>query len=325
MKYAVELAINQANAGTSLRQPAVQAEVHRGRRPGLADAVAYRGGVAGHQLEGRRRRRPGLLRRHGGRRAELLGGEPRHGEPVGDQPDPRRRGLAQLLPRGRRRQHPGPRRRRATSPRCSSTRRSYVVNDASTYGAGLAGAVASTLQASRRDRQHPDRTGHDAVPGRAAATSRSTRRSPRRSRAPTRSSSSTPATTAASLCFAKAAARRRLHRPADVRRRQPRPALRDPGRPRRSPTGTYISCPCRHRRHGQGRQGLRRVQFQKLAGFPVGTYSAESYDATNTIIDVMKSLGSHDHPLGDRRRAAQGEVHGPHQDGQVPVRRQHRR
>lgn len=32
--------------------------------------------------------------------------------------------------------------------------------------------------------------------------------------------------------------------------------------------------------------------FKSLAGFAVGTYSAESYDATNTIISVMKGLGS---------------------------------
>jgi branched-chain amino acid transport system substrate-binding protein len=32
--------------------------------------------------------------------------------------------------------------------------------------------------------------------------------------------------------------------------------------------------------------------FKSLAGFAVGTYSAEAYDATNTIISVMKGLGS---------------------------------
>lgn len=33
-------------------------------------------------------------------------------------------------------------------------------------------------------------------------------------------------------------------------------------------------------------------EFKKLAGFAVGTYSAEAYDATNAIISVMKQLGT---------------------------------
>lgn len=55
---------------------------------------------------------------------------------------------------------------------------------------------------------------------------------------------------------------------------------------------TYISCPCDTVATGKLGKAFAAA-FQKLAGFAVGTYSAESYDATNTIIDVMKSLGSH--------------------------------
>ncbi len=54
--------------------------------------------------------------------------------------------------------------------------------------------------------------------------------------------------------------------------------------------GTIASCACGD--ITQVPAGASFVSaFKKLAGFAVGTYSAESYDATNTIIDVMKGLG----------------------------------
>jgi branched-chain amino acid transport system substrate-binding protein len=57
-------------------------------------------------------------------------------------------------------------------------------------------------------------------------------------------------------------------------------------------SGTLVSCAC---------ADLSKVKaakpffssFKKLAKFPVGTYSAEAYDATNAIITVMKGLGTH--------------------------------
>ena len=55
--------------------------------------------------------------------------------------------------------------------------------------------------------------------------------------------------------------------------------------------GTLISCPCVVSTSGP--YATFAKLFKALAGFPVGTYSPEAYDATNTIIDVMKSLGSH--------------------------------
>jgi len=55
--------------------------------------------------------------------------------------------------------------------------------------------------------------------------------------------------------------------------------------------GTYISCACADLT-SQATATSFAKSFQKLAKFPVGTYSAEAYDATNAVIDVMKSLGT---------------------------------
>jgi branched-chain amino acid transport system substrate-binding protein len=54
--------------------------------------------------------------------------------------------------------------------------------------------------------------------------------------------------------------------------------------------GTYISCACYVTSKGAAAPFAKA--FQKLAKFPVGTYSAEAYDAANAIIKVMKSLGT---------------------------------
>ena len=53
--------------------------------------------------------------------------------------------------------------------------------------------------------------------------------------------------------------------------------------------GTYISCACTNLTPKNA--GTFMTAFKKLAGFPVGTYSGEAYDATNAIIKVMVSLG----------------------------------
>ena len=55
--------------------------------------------------------------------------------------------------------------------------------------------------------------------------------------------------------------------------------------------GTYISCACADLTSQAAAAPFAKA-FQKLAKFPVGTYSAEAYDAANTIISVMKSLGN---------------------------------
>jgi len=52
--------------------------------------------------------------------------------------------------------------------------------------------------------------------------------------------------------------------------------------------GTYVSCACTQ----PSASSSFAKQFKVLAGFPVGTYSAEAYDATNAVIDVMKSIGA---------------------------------
>jgi branched-chain amino acid transport system substrate-binding protein len=57
--------------------------------------------------------------------------------------------------------------------------------------------------------------------------------------------------------------------------------------------GTLISCPCQTLA-ATGTAATFISQFKTLAGFAVGTYSAESYDATNTIIQVLKTLAASD-------------------------------
>jgi branched-chain amino acid transport system substrate-binding protein len=55
--------------------------------------------------------------------------------------------------------------------------------------------------------------------------------------------------------------------------------------------GSYISCACATLAKSPATTSFA-TGFQKLAKFPVGTYSAEAFDSTNAIIDVMKSLGA---------------------------------
>jgi branched-chain amino acid transport system substrate-binding protein len=56
--------------------------------------------------------------------------------------------------------------------------------------------------------------------------------------------------------------------------------------------GTLLSCACADLSKVPAAKTFSAA-FVKLAKFPVGTYSAEAYDATNTIISVMKKLGTH--------------------------------
>jgi branched-chain amino acid transport system substrate-binding protein len=55
--------------------------------------------------------------------------------------------------------------------------------------------------------------------------------------------------------------------------------------------GTLISCACQEVITGSAFTNFAKA-FKPLAGFPPGTYSAEAYDATNAIIDVMKAKGA---------------------------------
>ncbi|MDA8291969.1 MAG: branched-chain amino acid ABC transporter substrate-binding protein [Actinomycetota bacterium] len=56
--------------------------------------------------------------------------------------------------------------------------------------------------------------------------------------------------------------------------------------------GTLLSCACTNLTSSKVDTTFAS-QFKKLAGFPVGTYSAEAYDATNTIIKAMEKIGAH--------------------------------
>ncbi len=55
--------------------------------------------------------------------------------------------------------------------------------------------------------------------------------------------------------------------------------------------GTYLSCPCTSLGNSPQDKAFS-TGFKKMAGFPIGTYSAEAYDATNTIIATMKKIGA---------------------------------
>jgi branched-chain amino acid transport system substrate-binding protein len=55
--------------------------------------------------------------------------------------------------------------------------------------------------------------------------------------------------------------------------------------------GTLLSCACQETITSPGFKAFAPA-FKTLAGFASGTYSAEAYDATNSIIDVMKAKGA---------------------------------
>ncbi|MCU1491491.1 MAG: amino acid/amide transporter substrate-binding protein family [Acidimicrobiaceae bacterium] len=54
---------------------------------------------------------------------------------------------------------------------------------------------------------------------------------------------------------------------------------------------TVLSCACTNLGNSSADKAFSSG-FKKLAGFPVGTYSAEAYDAANTIISTLKKLGN---------------------------------
>ncbi|MCU1494738.1 MAG: amino acid/amide transporter substrate-binding protein family [Acidimicrobiaceae bacterium] len=56
-------------------------------------------------------------------------------------------------------------------------------------------------------------------------------------------------------------------------------------------SGTVISCACTNLTKAKADTTFSS-KFKKLAGFAVGTYSAEAYDASNTIIATLKKLGT---------------------------------
>ncbi|HEV3212094.1 MAG TPA: branched-chain amino acid ABC transporter substrate-binding protein [Acidimicrobiales bacterium] len=61
--------------------------------------------------------------------------------------------------------------------------------------------------------------------------------------------------------------------------------------PKTAANGVYLTCPCAQLGTTAADKAFGRG-FTKLAHFAPGTYSTDSYDATNTIIAVMKSLWS---------------------------------
>jgi branched-chain amino acid transport system substrate-binding protein len=55
---------------------------------------------------------------------------------------------------------------------------------------------------------------------------------------------------------------------------------------------TLISCACSALTNAPEDKAFG-IAFKQLAGFPSGTYTPEAFDATNVIISVMKSIGAH--------------------------------
>ena len=72
--------------------------------------------------------------------------------------------------------------------------------------------------------------------------------------------------------------------------------------------GTYISCACQESITGSSFSAFSAA-FKQLAGFVPGTYSAESYDATNAIIAVLKGAAA---ALGSTRITRSDLVAGLH-------------
>lgn len=56
--------------------------------------------------------------------------------------------------------------------------------------------------------------------------------------------------------------------------------------------GAYASCACQDITKNSAAASFNKG-YKKLAGFAPGIYSGEAYDATNAVIAVMKKLGSH--------------------------------
>jgi branched-chain amino acid transport system substrate-binding protein len=79
--------------------------------------------------------------------------------------------------------------------------------------------------------------------------------------------------------------------------------------------GTLISCPCQDLTSNSAASSFVSA-FKALAGFAVGTYSGESYDATNTIIDVMKTIADSSAGVaGITRQAVVTGLHSVHFNG----------
>ena len=66
--------------------------------------------------------------------------------------------------------------------------------------------------------------------------------------------------------------------------------------------GTLISCPCQDLTSNASAASFIS-DFKTLAGFAIGTYSGESFDATNTIIQVMKGIAAASGVSGVTRQA----------------------
>jgi branched-chain amino acid transport system substrate-binding protein len=56
--------------------------------------------------------------------------------------------------------------------------------------------------------------------------------------------------------------------------------------------GTLITCACSALENTPTDTAFAKA-FKQLAGFPSGTYTPEAFDATNVVISVMKSIGAH--------------------------------
>ncbi len=180
MKFAVQLAIKQANAGTTFGtlpfKLAFLPEDDQGsptQSPTAAQAVLDQSSTVS----------PSSARRSRGPRkaADPLfnAGGPGHGDPVGHRPDPADARVDELLPGRRRRQRAGPG-RRPVHREDVGHKTVYAVDDASAYAAGPGGAFdteATTAQVpSSPTRPRPARPSAR----RARATSPSTGRWPPR-------------------------------------------------------------------------------------------------------------------------------------------------
>ena len=98
--------------------------------------------------------------------------------------------------------------------------------------------------------------------------------------------------------------------------------------PHSAANGVYATCACAVIGKTAADNAFA-AGFKKIAKFAPAIYSAEAFDATNTIIEELKMLASQKggddehHPSERRHRPSHDRVQGHHEDDLVHVQRQH--
>ena len=233
---------------------------------------------------------------------------------VGDQPGADQRRLHHVLPGDPLRHGAGHRARPTTWPRCSTARRSTSLDDKSDYGTGLSTAP-STPSSPRTASRRPRTASHRL---------RTTR--PR----PSKIIAAAPDV----LYYAGyypdfGLLSKALHGAGFKGTLMSGDGSLDPAYITAAGTdaaeGTYFSCGC-----GDSNADPAQASFVAAVGegqrgcTRPGTYSGEAYDATNSIISILKTLGSNPTRAALACRLQERGLQGPDQDREVPDQRRDR-